>query len=127
MSDLEQIQKVLAQAGRRRRSQRALNGLTEGALVGGIVFLLALAAYNFLPLPGWVVPAAGGVAVAAAVLGLLIRGWRAESLLKTARWIDDEKNLKERLSTALEVSNQPAPAEWKNLVLADASRHAAGL
>jgi len=127
MSDLEQIQKVLTQAGQRRRSQRAINGLAEGALVGAIIFLLALAAYKLLPIRSWIVPVAGGVALTAALAGVVIRGWRSESLARTARWIDDEKNLKERLSTALEVSGQPAPTEWKNLVLADASRHAATL
>jgi hypothetical protein len=127
MSDLEQIHQVLTQAGQRRRSQRALNGLAEGVLVGAAVFLLALAAYKFLPLQSWIVPAAGAFALVAALVGLAIRGWRSESLVKTARWIDEEKKLKERLSTALEVSGQKASEEWKNLVLADASRHAASL
>jgi hypothetical protein len=127
MSDLERIQQVLTQAGQRRRSQRALNGLAEGALVGAAVFLLALAAYKFLPLQSWIVPATGGFAILVALAGLVFRGWRSESLLRTARWIDERKNLKERLSTALEVSDQKAPDEWKNLVLADASRHADNL
>ncbi len=129
MSELETIRQVLQAAGRRRRLQRALNGLAEGALFGGALFVAALAAYKLLPLPARIIPVAGAMAVVCAVVGMLRRAWRAEVPEQTARWIDEQQQLKERLSTALEVSasTRPAPADWKGLVLSDASRHAAGL
>src|SRR5689334_10235358 len=130
MSELENISKVLREAGRRRRLQRALNGLAEGALVGAILFVLALAVYKLLPVPFQVIPIAAAVAVACALAGMVRRGWRVESPAQTARWLDEQRQLKERLSTALEVSRQEpaaAAADWKSLILADASRHAANL
>jgi hypothetical protein len=127
MSELENISKMLRGAGQRRRLQRALNGLAEGALVGAILLVLALAAYKFLPVSFRIIPLAGGVAIACALAGALRRGWRRDTPAETARWVDDQRQLKERLSTALEVSGQNASADWKNLVLTDASRHAANI
>ncbi len=129
MSELETIRQILRAAGRRRRLQRALNGLAEGALVGGALFAVALVAYKLAPIPAKVVPVVGGVALLCALVGVARRARRPESAEETARWIDEQQQLKERLSTALEVSaaDRPAPADWKNLVLADASRHASDL
>jgi hypothetical protein len=57
----------------------------------------------------------------------VIGGWRKGSMLQTARWVDERKELKERLSTALEISGDGAASDWKQLLLADAARHAQSL
>lgn len=127
MSELQAIESALRKASTRRRLERALNGLGQGALIGFAVVLVAVIAYKVFPVPSWLLPAAGGVAVAA-MLGGMIRGaWRKMSLLETARWVDERRALKERLSTALEMSGGRAPEDWKQLLLTDAARHAQAL
>jgi hypothetical protein len=44
--------------------------------------------------------------------------------MEIARWVDDRKQFKERLSTALEMAGSTAPAEWQQLLVADAAKHA---
>ncbi len=123
MSEFGVIQATLESAARRGRCDRALRGLWRGLLVGALIYLLALAAYKLLPIPDWV-PAAGlGAGWAASVLGLILGGWRRASLSETARWVDVRQNLKERLSTALEVSGKEASGEWRALIVADAVEH----
>ena len=127
MSELQVIESALQQAARRRRLQRALNGLGFGVLAGAGVMLLTLTVYKFLPVPGTTLAVAGGVAVAISVAGLIWGAWRKATLLETARWVDDQKGLKERLSTALELNTVRTPEDWKRLLLADAAHHAQSL
>ena len=131
MSDITIIESALERAARRRRFQRALNGLAIGLLTGGAALLLAIAAYKVFPVSSTVIPIAGIVAGVCAVLGFVIGGWSKHSLLQTARWVDDRQQLKERLSTALELSanssGKPAPEDWKHLLLSDAAHHAQSL
>lgn len=124
MSELQIIESALARAARRCRWNRALQELGRGLLFGCVIFLLTLAAFKLLPLPDWSLPAAGIAAGVAALSGFVWGGWRRMSLLETARWVDDRKALKERLSTALELPNFRAPEDWKQLLLADAAQHA---
>ena len=58
MSELQVIESALAKAARRRRWERALHGFGRGLFIGGILLLVALAAYKLLPLHPAVVPAA---------------------------------------------------------------------
>lgn len=127
MSEIQIIESALKQAETRRRLQRALNGFALGLLAGGVVLLLAIACFKALPIQRAVIPAAAIAAAALALAGFVIGGWRKSSMIETARWIDDRKQLKERLSTALELSGQSAPADWKHLLLADAAKHAQSL
>jgi hypothetical protein len=131
MSDITIIESALERAARRRRLQRALNGLALGLLTGGAALLLAIAAYKVFPIPYTVIPIAGMAAGVCALLGFVIGGWNKHSLLQTARWVDDRQQLKERLSTALELSGKssgkPAPEDWKHLLLSDAAHHAQAL
>lgn len=124
MSELQVIKSALTQAARRRRWQQALNGCGWGMLAGGVLVLLTLILFKVLPLPAWCVPAAGITAGILALAGLLHGAWRGVSLLETARWVDERKGLKERLSTAMEMEGVRAPEDWKHLVLSDAARHA---
>lgn len=127
MHELHVIESALQRTARRRRLERALNGLGRGALYGAGLFLLALGIYKGIPVPAWFVPAAAMLAGAIAFGGLVWGAWRKMSLLETARWVDDRKRLKERLSTALEMSGSRAPDDWKQLLLADAAQHAQAL
>ena len=127
MNELQVIESALQRASKRRRLERALNGLGRGVLYGAALFLVALAAYKFLPLPSWIIPAAGAVAGLVAFGGFIWGAWRKMSLIETARWVDDRKAFKERLSTALEMSGSRAPEDWKQLLLADAAKHAQSL
>lgn len=124
MSEIQIIESALKEAARRHRLQRALNGFIFGALVGAGVMLLSLTAYKTLPLSRIILSAAGVTAACVAVVGLLWGAWRKMTLLETARWVDGKRNLKERLSTALELKAAHVAGEWKQLLLADAAQHA---
>ena len=127
MSELQVIESALAKAARRRRWERALHGFGRGLFIGGILLLVALAAYKLLPLHPAVVPAAAIGAGVCGLLGFIAGGWRQTSLLEIARWVDERKELRERLSTALEMSGTRAPEDWKQLLMADAAKHAQSL
>jgi chemotaxis protein histidine kinase CheA len=127
MSELEIIESVLERAGRRRRWARALRGLWQGLLYGGIVSLLFAGAYHFWPLPLWTLWVAALSPVVGMLLGAGIGGWRKPGREEVARWVDDRQRLKERLSTALEVAGDPAAGQWRELILADAAAHAGNL
>lgn len=127
MSERQVIESALAEAARRRRSERALAGLGRGALLGGGFLLLGVLTYKLLPIPAWIVPVSAGVAVASALIGFLVGGWRKTTLPEIARWVDERKELRERLSSALELSGTNAPADWKQLLMADAAQHASSL
>jgi hypothetical protein len=61
------------------------------------------------------------------VAGFVIGVWPRPKVSDIARWVDSQQHLKERLSTALEVSEAPAATAWNGLVLADAAEHAKGI
>ena len=124
MSELELIETALKRAARGRRWERAWRGGWQGILAGGLVLLLTLAAYKLFPIPKWSLAAAGAVAGALVLMGLIAGGWKKSSLLQTARWIDGKKHLQERLSSALEFSTSPTAGKWKELLVQDAARHA---
>jgi hypothetical protein len=123
MAELELINSTLQRAARRRRFDRALRGLWRGLFIGALIYLATLAAYKLAPIPGWVPSAGLAAGLTAALLGMAIGGWRGTSLNETARWVDVKQGLKERLSTALEVSTKDDSAEWRELVMADAVQH----
>ena len=127
MNEIQIIEAALSRAARRQRWQRALHGFARGLLVGGALLLIALAVFKLAPIPPVVITATaiagGGIALAGFIQG----GWRKLSALETARWVDEGRHLKERLSTALELSGATAPAEWKQLLVHDAAEHARSL
>lgn len=85
---------------------------------------IALAVFKLFPIPPVTLRIAGIAALGCALLGLVIGYWKRPSLIETARWVDDRRQFKERLSTALECSQQPWPGQWGSLILQDAARHA---
>ncbi len=127
MSEIQVIESALQQAARRRRLACALRGLWHGLLVGGIVCLLLLGAYHLFPLPLWAVGLAAAAPFPCLAAGFLIGGWHKPDLKQVARWVDGRRRLQERLSTALEVSDEPEAGAWRDLVLTDAAQHAKNL
>ena len=123
MSDLQLIEATLERAARRRRKERAFRGLCQGLLVGASIWLLTLAVYKLAPIPFWILRAAGLVGLGAALTGLIIGGWRKNSLNETARWVDGQQHLQERLSTALELAKGPGAETWRELLVTDAAAH----
>jgi hypothetical protein len=127
MSEIQVIESALSEAANRRRWERALRGLWKGLLVGAIASLLLLGAYHVLPLPLWVLPVAALIPLPCMLVGLMIGGWRKPVLKDVARWVDGRQRLKERLSTALEVSDDPNPGKWRDLIVTDAAEHVKGI
>jgi hypothetical protein len=127
MNELSTIQSALEQAARRQRLSRALRGLWFGLLIASTVWLATLVAFKVYPLPLITFAISGALGLACVVVGAVVGGWRKPTVTETARWVDVKQNLKERLSTALEVSQTPTDGEWKNLLVRDAAEHARGL
>ncbi|MEO6036569.1 MAG: hypothetical protein ABIQ35_15065 [Verrucomicrobiota bacterium] len=124
MSDLECIHTAVGRAAKRRRWLRAWRGFWTGLLAAASLWLLALGAYKVFPISFEIVLGAAALAVIFLLAGFF-HGWlRPMSLLETARWIDEQQKLQERLSTALELSDTPAQSNWKTLLVADAAKHA---
>ncbi len=127
MNDLEIIQAAVGRAANRRRWLRGWRGFWQGLFAGALLWLLALGCYKIFPIPFEIVLAAGALALLFLIIGF-VHGWlRPMSLLETARWIDEQQKLQERLSTALELSGTPTQSNWKDLLLADAAKHARAL
>lgn len=125
MSGLQEIEKTLAQAGKRRRRERAFRGMWFGLLIGASIWCLAVAVYKLLPVPVWTLRAAAGVGLTSAVIGAIVGGWRRNSVSETARWVDGRQHLQERLSTALELSKTSGSGSetWRELLVSDAAEH----
>jgi len=124
MSDLETIQSVVANAAKRRRWQRVWRGFWQGFLAGVSLWLLAFAAYKIFPIPFELVLGAAGIGVLFSVVGFFYGASRKMSLLETARWMDEQQKLQERLSTALEMASAPTAENWKQLLISDAAQYA---
>src|SRR5579872_2615654 len=127
MSDLQSIQVALEGAAKRRRWQRATNGLWRGLFAGAIVWLVAIATYKLAPIPSSILAGAAGLA-GLLMLGAFFQGWyRKPTIQETARWVDQQERLRERLSTALELASTGGNENWRTLLVADAARFASKL
>ncbi|MEO7300749.1 MAG: hypothetical protein ABI042_19460 [Verrucomicrobiota bacterium] len=126
MSDLEIIQSAVGRAANRRRWLRAWRGFWQGLVVGALIWFLALVCYKSFPISYEIVLGAAIIAFGSLIFGF-IRGWlRSMSLSETARWIDEQQKLQERLGTAMEMASAP-PSNWRDLLLSDAAGHARSL
>jgi len=124
MSEIQLVTASLERAARRLRLRRALRGLWLGLLIGASLWLTALAVFKLFPVPTTTLNFAGALGIACPLIGFLFGGWRKPSLAATARWVDVQQNLKERMSTALEVANDQSNPLWRELVVHDAASHA---
>ena len=128
MSEIQLVTSSLERASTRLRLQRALRGLWFGLLLGASVWLLALAVFKLAPIPPQILNYAAIAGAVCLLAGFILGGWRKPSLAATARWVDVKQNLKERMSTALEVagdsSKDKSNSLWRELVINDAASHA---
>lgn len=124
MSELQVIETVLNTAARRRRLSLAFRGMWKALLAGAVCGLVVLAAYKLAPLPPETLLLVPAVPLLAAIIGFIAGGWRKPKLSEMARYVDSRENLKERLSTALEVTSRPEVGRWGELVVKDAATHA---
>jgi hypothetical protein len=124
MSEIQLVTASLERAARRLRLRRALRGLWLGLLVGAALWLTALALFKLLPIPPATLNITGALGIACPLIGFLLGGWRKPSIAATARWVDVQQDLKERMSTALEVANDKSDPLWSHLVVHDAASHA---
>src|SRR5688572_21324906 len=128
MSDLHLIESTLARTAQRRRLERGFRRLWEGLFWGAAVWLVFLAVYKLFPIPAQYASFSWALMPAGALLGFFW-GWsRPLTLSQTARWVDGERKLQERLSTALEISKtEREDAAWKTLIVSDAAKAVSGL
>src|SRR6478735_11136333 len=124
MSEFQIIQEALGRAAQRRRLARGLRGLFAGLLSGALLWLAAQGIFKLTPIPDQALLGAGVAALVCPFVGFLIGFWRKPSLSETARWVDVKQNLRERMSTALEVAETQPPGTWRDLVLHDAASRA---
>ena len=123
MNQREPIERLLQAAARLHRRRRAWRGAFQGLWVASGLCLLGLLSWKFLPLPPWVLLAALAVLPAGVLAGAVAAAWRRPGELEMARWLDHSLHLEERLSTAWEEDKQAHP--WREMLWADAARHAA--
>jgi hypothetical protein len=124
MSEIQLVTSALEQASRRLRLTRGLRGLWLGLLIGTALWLLTFIIFKLLPIPVAVVDYATVAGFACPLIGFLAGIWHKPSLAATARWVDLQQNLKERMSTALEVAKGSSDPLWTQLVVHDAASHA---
>jgi hypothetical protein len=124
MSEIQIVTSSLERASQRLRLNRALRGLWSGLLLGAALWLATLAVFKLAPIPANALTIAAIIGFVCPLAGFLLGGWRKPSLAATAQWVDVKQNLKERMSTALEVANEKTDPLWSHLVVHDAASHA---
>lgn len=128
MTDLEFLHGLLRRARRRRRWYRAWVGIWHGLFAGAVVALLGMAAFKVLPLPEWVPGAAAGCGAGVMAAVMLVRLCRRDSPAGTARWLDQQQGLQERVATAVEFTAEGREeTDWGRLVVRDAAEHVRGV
>jgi hypothetical protein len=127
MKTEQAVERLLAVTSRRRRWLHGWQGLWRGLLVGSVVYLLGLTLYKLAPVPWIVVQVALWTGLLALPVGFLMGWLRRVTPSDTARFLDREAGLKERLSTAVEVSGKATDGFWRDLVVRDATVSAAGV
>ena len=124
MGEMLLIEGALKRAAMRRRLVGAWIGFWKGLLFGAVLWLLTFGAFKLYPIPKISLIVAAWAA-GAIILAFVMAGYfKRRSLIETARWVDNRQKLKERLSTALELSRSNGTSEWKELVVRDAADHA---
>ncbi len=121
MSDLEKINLALRKTAGRRRWFRAWNGLFSGLFVAALVWLMGTVLFKVLPLPIEIFSGLAIFSVLALVMGFFWGARRLDSSLETARWVDQQLGLKEKLSAAVEFSS--SSGKWGKVLVQDGVRY----
>ena len=106
-------------AGKRRRWQQTWMGLWKGFFWGALLWLFTLIVFKLFPVPFEVLAWSGAVWVTMTIIGLARSLFKPVDLRETAQWVDDQCELKERFTAALEFQEKET---WGNIILKDA-RH----
>lgn len=122
MSKKQVIDAKIQVAARHRKIQLGWHCMWRGLLMGVCLWLVALLVFKIAPIPQAALLWAGVVGLALPVGGLLFGLAKRFAARDTARWLDLETGLKERLSTAVELANGNATrSDWSDLVIRDAA------
>ena len=125
MSERQVIEAKIDAAASRRKLQLGWRNMWLGLLIGACLWLAALAVYKLAPVPQSSLLWVGAIGLALPLAGLLFGLARRFAGSDTARWLDREIGLKERLSTAVELSDSSAKnSAWSALVISDAAKAA---
>ena len=125
MSEKKVIDAKIAAAARRRKLQWGWQNMWLGLLIGVCLWLASLSVYKLAPVPQTTLLWAGVIGLALPLAGLLFGLAKRFAGSDTARWLDREIGLKERLSTAVEMSDISAKnSAWSALVISDAAKAA---
>jgi hypothetical protein len=125
MSGKKVIDAKIDAATRRRKLQWGWQNMWLGLLIGVCLWLASLSVYKLAPVPQTTLLWAGVIGLALPLAGLLIGLAKRFAGSDTARWLDREIGLKERLSTAVEMSDISAKnSAWSALVISDAAKAA---
>ena len=125
MSKKQVINEKIEAAAGRRKIQAGWRGMWLGLWVGGCLWLVTIATYKLLPISTAMVFGLVIVGLSFPVIGLALGLAKRFAARDTARWLDQETGLKERLSTAVELTETEAKgSEWSALVIRDAAQAA---
>ncbi len=125
MSEKQVIDAKIAAAARRRKLQWGWQNMWLGLLIGVCLWLTSLSVYKLAPVPLTTLLWAGVIGLALPLAGLLFGLAKRFADSDTARWLDREIGLKERLSTAVEMYDISAKnSAWSALVISDAAKAA---
>ena len=125
MREKQVIDAKIAAAARRRKLQWGWQNMWLGLLIGVCLWLASLSVYKLAPVPQTTLLWAGVIGLALPLAGLLFGLAKRFAGSDTARWLDLEIGLKERLSTAVEMSDISAKnSVWSALVISDAAKAA---
>jgi hypothetical protein len=125
MSEKKVIEAKIDAAASRRKLQLGWRNMWLGLLIGACLWLAALAFYKLAPIPQSSLLWAGAIGLVLPLAGLLFGLAKRFAGSDTARWLDREIGLKERLSTAVELSDSSAKnSAWSALVISDAAKAA---
>jgi hypothetical protein len=125
MSERQVIEAKIDAAASRRKLQLGWRNMWLGLLIGACLWLAALAVYKLAPVPQSSLLWVGAIGLALPLAGLLFGLARRFAGSDTARWLDREIGLKERLSTAVELSDSSEKnSAWSALVISDAAKAA---
>lgn len=125
MSERQVIEAKIDAAARRRKLQLGWRNMWLGLLIGACLWLASLAVYKLAPVPQSSLLWVGAIGLALPLAGLLFGLARRFAGSDTARWLDREIGLKERLSTAVELSDSSSKnSAWSALVISDAAKAA---
>src|SRR6185436_8890408 len=94
MGEMLLIEGALKRAARRRQLEAAWSGFWKGLLFGAILWSLTYGVFKLYPIPKLALIIAAWAAAAIVVAMTFVGFLKRQSLLQTARWVDNRQKLK---------------------------------